>query len=150
MKKTILAMAVILTVGLSSAFANKGEEINQLVAASFSKDFHSATNVQWQSQKDYVKATFNLNDQVLFAYYKESGELLAVIRNILSDNLPISLYTDIRKNYNEYWISDLFEMATEDQTIYYISLENSDETLILKSFDQNQWTVYKKVKKNNI
>ena len=150
MKKTILATAVILMVGLTGAFANKGEEVNQKVAASFSKDFETAKNVQWQRQKDFEKATFSLNNQVLFAYYNENGELLAVIRNILSDNLPISLYADIRKNYNEFWISDLFEMASEDQTTYYISLEKTDETLILKSVDHNQWVVYKKIKKNII
>jgi hypothetical protein len=150
MKKTILATAVILMVGLTGAFANNGEEVNQKVAASFSKDFETAKNVQWQRQKDYEKATFSLNNQVLFAYYNENGELLAVIRNILSDNLPISLYSDIRKNYSEFWISDLFEMASEDQTTYYISLEKSDETLILKSVDHNQWVVYKKIKKNII
>ena len=148
MKKTILATAVILMVGLTGAFANNGEEVNQKVAASFSKDFETAKNVQWQRQKDYEKATFSLNNQVLFAYYNENGELLAVIRNILSENLPISLYSDIRKNYSEFWISDLFEMASEDQTTYYISLEKSDETLILKSVDHNQWVVYKKIKKN--
>jgi hypothetical protein len=150
MKKTILATALILMVGLTGAFANNGEEINQKVAASFSKDFETAKNVQWQRQKDYEKATFSLNNQVLFAYYNENGELLAVIRNILSENLPISLYADIRKNYSEFWISDLFEMASEDQTSYYISLEKSDETLILKSVDLNQWVVYKKIKKNII
>ncbi len=150
MKKTILATALILMVGLTGAFANNGEEINQKVAASFSKDFETAKNVQWQRQKDYEKATFSLNNQVLFAYYNENGELLAVIRNILSENLPISLYADIRKNYSEFWISDLFEMASEDQTSYYISLEKSDETLILKSVDLNQWVVYKKIKRNII
>jgi hypothetical protein len=39
MKKTILALAVMLTTGLTSAFANKGEEINQRAISSFSKDF---------------------------------------------------------------------------------------------------------------
>ena len=58
MKKTILALAVMLTTGLTSAFANKGEEINQRAISSFSKDFLSAKNVSWQQQKDYAKATF--------------------------------------------------------------------------------------------
>ena len=147
MKKIILGMGLVI-MGLTGAFANSGEKISKKVAASFSKDFETAKNVQWQRQKDYEKATFSLNDQVLFAYYNENGELLAVVRNILSDNLPISLSADIRKNYSEFWISDLFEMASEDQTTYYISLENSAETVILKSVDHNQWVVYKKIKKN--
>jgi hypothetical protein len=35
MKKTILAWAVMLTVGLTSAFANKSEDINQNAIAAF-------------------------------------------------------------------------------------------------------------------
>ena len=69
MKKTILALAVMLTTGLTSAFANIGEEINKSAISSFNKDFLSAKNVSWQQQKDYAKATFSLNNHVMYAYY---------------------------------------------------------------------------------
>ena len=148
MKRTILAMAVTLIVGLTSAFANKNEGVNQQAVASFNKDFASAKNVIWQQEKDYVKAIFTMNNQVMFAYYNENGELLGVTRNILSDHLPIQLLADLRKNYSDYWISDLFEIASENQTTYYISIENAGKSVVLKSNDYNEWTVYKKTKKN--
>ncbi|MBS1596627.1 MAG: hypothetical protein JST75_00270 [Bacteroidetes bacterium] len=150
MKKTILALAVMLTTGLTSAFANKGEEVNKSALTSFHRDFLSAKNVSWQQQKDYAKATFSLNDHVMFAYYNDQGELLAVVRNILSDKLPIRLLTEIKNDYSNYWISELFEMATEDQTTYYVTIENGDERIILKSQGLDQWSVYKKEKKNCI
>jgi len=129
MKKTILALAVMLTTGLTSAFANIGEEINKSAISSFNKDFLSAKNVSWQQQKDYAKATFSLNNHVMYAYYNYQGELLAVVRNVLSDQLPIHLLTEIKNNYSGYWISELFEMATEDQTTYYVTIENGNEKL---------------------
>jgi len=150
MKKTILALAVILTTGLTSAFANKGEDVNQRAISSFSKDFLSAKNVSWQQQKDYAKATFSLNNQIMYAYYNQEGELLAVIRNVLSDQLPIQLLTEIKNNYANFWISELFEMATEDQTIYYVTIENGTERIVLKSDDLAQWKIYKKEKKDSI
>ena len=77
MKKTILALAVILTVGLTSAFANKSEDINQGAITSFKSDFVKARNVSWQEGKDFAKVTFTLNDQVMFAYYSnETNELV--------------------------------------------------------------------------
>jgi len=150
MKKTILALAVILTIGLTSAFANKGEEVNQRALSSFNKDFLSAKNVSWQQQKDYAKVTFSLNNHVMFAYYNKEGELLAVMRNVLSDQLPIHLLTGVKNNYANYWISDLFEMATEDQTTYYVTVENGEERIVLQSDGLNQWNVYKKEKKRKI
>jgi hypothetical protein len=83
----------------------------------------------------------------MFAYYNEDGDLMAVVRNILSEQLPINLQTELKKKYNDRWISDLFEMASEGQTSYFVTVENADETITLRSTDFNSWSVYKKVKK---
>ena len=148
MKKFMLALAVILTVGLTSAFAKSNEDINRNAIASFKNDFSQATQVSWQEGKEYVKATFTLNDQVMFAYYsKETNELMAVVRNILSDQLPINLFTSLKKDYGSKWISGLFEMAKPDHTVYFATLENADQRIVLKSNDSNEWTVFKTEKK---
>jgi len=148
MKKTILALAVMLTTGLTSAFANRSEDINQGVISSFKTEFVAATNVSWQQEKEFTKATFTLNDQVLYAYYSnETNELMAVVRNMLSYQLPISLFTSLKKDYSDHWISGLFEVARQDHTSYYVTLESRDETLVLKASGNNEWSVYKRTKK---
>jgi hypothetical protein len=83
----------------------------------------------------------------MFAYYDESGNLIASARNILSEQLPINLMNDLKKGYSNYWISELFEMDKDGQASYYVTLENADETLILKSSSFNGWSTYKKSKK---
>jgi hypothetical protein len=147
MKKIILATGLMLTLGLTGAFAKDRGDINAAVTASFSKDFGTAENVNWERQRDFIKATFSLNNMIMFAYYQPDGELLAVSRNLLSDQLPIYLRGDLKKNYRGYWINDLFELAAQEQTSYYISMENADEILVLKSNGYNGWIVYKKQKK---
>ena len=149
MKKSILATAVMLVTVLSSAFANKSE-INQRALQSFKKDFMTARNVSWEQQREYSKATFSLYNHVMFAYYNQDGELMAVIRNILSEQLPIRLMTEVKNKYKGYWISELFEVATEGQTTYYVTLENSDEKLVLQSNGFDQWSSYKKEKKDYV
>src|SRR3990170_7020955 len=99
MKKSILMWAMMLTMGLTSAFANNEETINQKAASSFKKDFATAQDVKWERSKDFVKATFKMNDQVMFAFYSEAGDLMAISRNIVSSQLPISLLADLKKNY---------------------------------------------------
>src|SRR5882724_1858766 len=108
MKKIILIMSVIMVTVFTQAYADKGKEVNQQASAAFTKDFASAKNANWEQHKNYVKVTFSLNEQVMFAYYSnENGHLLAVARNILSDQLPINLMTSFKKDYKGYWISDL-------------------------------------------
>src|SRR5271154_1803108 len=147
MKKTILATAMMLMAGLTVAFAKDDEGVNNQIASSFHKDFTSATNISWSVQKDFSKATFTMNNQVMFAFYNEDGSLIATARNILSEQLPINLLKSLRKDYGNYWISDLFEMDRDGQTSYYVTVESGDETLILKSSGFGDWSIYKKAKK---
>ncbi|WP_315818777.1 hypothetical protein [Paraflavitalea speifideaquila] len=147
MKKSILTWVLLLTVGLSSTFANKLENVNEQVISSFKKDFASAQDVSWEKSKEISKATFKMNDQVMFAYYAEDGNLLAVMRNIVSSQLPINLMSDLKRNYSGYWISDLFEMASDNSTSYYVTVQNGDQTVVLKSFGSAGWETFKKDKK---
>jgi len=91
MKKVIFTTAIMLTIGLASASANANDNVNDQVTKSFHKDFATAKEVKWQKETNYIKATFTMYGQVMFAYYNESGELIGVVRNILSDKLPIKM-----------------------------------------------------------
>jgi hypothetical protein len=147
MKQVILSIATVLMMGFS-AFAGNNDNVNEQAKQSFQKDFATARNISYEQKTDYVKVTFSINDQVLFAYYGNNGELRAVVRNIVSDQLPISLLTDMKRNYGDYWISDLFEIASNDQTSYYITLESKDKTVVLKSEGTSSWNVFSKTKKD--
>lgn len=148
MKKRILALALLLTVGFTSIYANNEERMNQKAVSSFKNEFAQATDVKWEANKDYSKATFKLNDQVMFAYYSETGSLMAVTRNILSNQLPIGLQSALKKGYKESWISDLFEIDSPEETSYYVTLENADYSTTLKSSGAQGWTIFKKEKKS--
>jgi hypothetical protein len=147
MKSKILIGVFIFITGISSAFANDNEEVDSKIVRSFQKEFAGAQNAHWVTTKDFVKVTFTLNEQVVYAYYGQNGSLLGVTRNILSGQLPINLLTDFKKNYSNYWITDLFEMAVNGENAYYLTLEDSDHKVVLKADGTNAWDVYRKDKK---
>ena len=149
MKKSILSIAILLMMGIS-AFAAKDDEadVNQLAVKSFHREFVNARNIKWEQKVGYVKVEFTLNDQVLYAYYNNEGENTAIVRNIVSDQLPITLLTGLKKDYTGFWISDLFEVAAGDQTNYYVTLENADKKIVLRSTGIEGWDVYSKSRKN--
>ena len=149
MKKIILTWAVILSVGLTSAFATADGGIDKGTIASFKKEFTTASNVSWNTESVYAKATFTINDQVMFAYYsRENNELIALARNLSSRQLPLHLLTSLKKECDGYWISNIFEVAKPDHTSYFATLENSDETIILEAVGATEWHLYKKTKKS--
>lgn len=149
-KKILLSIATMLMMGAAAFAANpNNDDINQQAVRSFKKDFATASNIMWEQKDGYSKATFSLNGQILFAYYDNDGDLTAVVRNITTEQLPINLLTSLKKEYSDCWISDLFEVASGDQTTYYVTLENSDKKTVLKSVGADSWEVYSKEKKAN-
>lgn len=148
MKKNILVLALLLTLGMSSTFANNSKEgVSDQIINSFKKDFASAQDVQWEKTKDFARVTFKMNDQVMYAYYSQTGNLMAVTRNISSGQLPMNLLADVKRSYGTYWISDLFEISMNNETAYYITLQNADQTVILKSSGASGWNVHTKERK---
>jgi len=53
----------------------------------------------------------------------------------------------LKQSYNGYWISDVLEVANEDGTSYYITLETADEKVTLKS-NSDYWTTFQKQRKS--
>ena len=127
------------------AFAS-GDNVTPKVLNAFNNDFRTAKEVEWTVANNYFKATFTFNDQHVFAFYNAEGELLGLTRYIRLASLPISLQSNLKKNYADYWISDLFEVAKDDGTTYYITLENADSKLVLKA-SGNNWSPYQKIRK---
>jgi hypothetical protein len=154
-KKFALMAALFLTVGIGSSFATSTDSGtstsaatgNDVIIAVFHKEFRTADVMQVERKKDYTKVTFQMNGIVMFAYYSADGDLMAVVRNILSTQLPIRLLMQLKQNHPDCWITDLFEVDHDGQTIYYASLENSDLKLTLRSAENSSWETYQKENK---
>ena len=144
MKKIIIMLAI--AISSLTAFASD-ENVSSNVLSSFNKEFAGAKDVQWTTTNSYYKASFVFNDQFVSAFYQLDGELIATSRNISSLDLPISLQTNLKKNYSKYWISDLFEISTNDGTSYYITLDKADSKVVLKSSGNGNWETFRKTTK---
>ncbi|MES1218965.1 MAG: hypothetical protein ABUT20_25890, partial [Bacteroidota bacterium] len=130
----------------SSAFAND-KNVNPKAVNAFNTEFSTAQQVEWTVNPNYFRAAFDMNGQRIFAFYNTDGEFMGLTRNISSAQLPISLQTSLKKNYNNYWVSDLFEIANNDGTTYYITLEDGHKKVVLKSANGSDWGTYKKDRK---
>ncbi len=148
MKTKISSLIVVAMVIFSSSFAGSPDsKPAQPVLNTFNHVFVNAKEVIWEKVNTYYKATFQLSGQYLFAFFTGQGEIMGVARNISPTELPILLKGSLNKDHAGFWISDLFEHATKSETTYYVTLENADHQVILKSVGSHDWTVFKKTNK---
>jgi hypothetical protein len=146
MKKILFTLTILLSLASFSSFANE-ETVTPGVLQSFKSSFKNAQDVNWSVVQNFYKANFVMNGQHVAAFYDASGELVALSRNISSVQLPISLQTGLKQRYQGFWISDLFEVANDSGTSYYVTLENGDTKLVLKS-TENGWATFQKQRKS--
>jgi len=140
-----LFTALLLTLTITSFAANNND--NGGAATSFRKDFKQAELLATDAGKDYTKFTFKLNGAILYAFYNENGELLAITHNIKATELPINLLMQIKRDHANCWITDCFEVDSNGSTSYFITLEDANTSLTLHS-DGSDWTTYSKSAKN--
>ncbi len=145
MKNILFALVLLVS---SPAVNAEERNVNEKVLNAFITEFTTASQVEWTTGSNYYKASFVFNDKHVFAFYNAEGRLLGLTRNITASELPLKLQTELKKNYESYWISDLFEAAREEGTAYYLTLEDADTRLVLKASADNNWTVYEKTKKS--
>ena len=145
MKKIVFVFGLLLAAAVSNAYPS--EKVSPKVLASFKSEFSNATEVQWETGNNYFRASFSMNEQKVFAYYDLEGHLLSIGRYISSFQLPVTLFSNLKNTYTNYWISDLFEISNSEGLHYYVTLETADTKLVLRSSNGGDWSQYNKSKK---
>lgn len=145
MKPILIALAL-LAGTFTKSFAHDGT-IEPAVLKSFQSTFANATEVDWSLSQDLYKAVFYLNGQAITAYYKEDGTMQALVRHIAAANLPMMLQTSIKNEHKDKWVSDVLEVTADAGVQYYVTLENADAKVILKS-SSAVWSTFQRMRKD--
>ena len=148
MKFLLATFITVFSLVSTSLHATDNTKVSAAVLASFKSSFKNASEVKWVSTQNFYKAEFALNGQYATAYYDASANLIAVTRNISSFQLPITLQSKLKNSYEAYWISELFELSDDNGTSYYVTVEDGDSKITLKSSGTNDWAIYKKQRKS--
>lgn len=145
MKKIVFVLGLLVTVGVCSAYPS--ERVSRKVLASFKTEFANAKDVEWETGNNYFRASFTMNEQRIFAFFNANGKMLSIARYISSVQLPVNLFVDIKNDYSNYWISDLFEVSNSEGLHYYVTLETAESKLVMRSDNGGSWSTYNKSEK---
>ena len=143
MKKKIITLAVAFVLIANTMFAGAVKSmVPESVSYAFNQGFAHAKLIHWDSFGTYFKATFMQKGETMYAFYSDDAEFMGVAKNILSDNLPVTLLSEIKTKFQGYWIIDLANYEVAGKNGFLITIENADEKLVLKSMDSQHWQVY--------
>lgn len=151
MKKSIIAITAALLLISTTTWAGKGKKARKPkpdpVQTTFQDEFKGAEAVKWTDEADYTFASFVLNNTHVIAYFDYSGELLGTARNILFDQLPLSVVTEVNKHFPTAITYDIIEFTNGSGTFYKMIAETPTHSYKLNVLANGDLSVESKTKK---
>lgn len=144
MKLLLISFTLFLVTTTTTSFAGD-KNIPGTVSTSFAKHFIGAKNASWSHVGILYEVQFEQDQQVYYGFYNEEGDLVVLSRHISPDKLETKLQSNLKKYFDEgYWVTDLFEIKSENGISYFLIINNADRQLELKSTDNGKWNVFSK------
>lgn len=146
MKKTFVTLFALLVIGITVTFAGSGTPVDPKIVSAFQKEFSFAKNVNWQEEGTLSRVSFVINDQGIIAWYNSSAELVTTARNILYNQLPISVMRALDKEYEGADFFGITEINRNDETYYQLKVEKRGKKFLLKANPSGTIVVLKRIK----
>ena len=141
MKRIIITLSVLFTLAVTTAFASE-VKVSSAVMQAFKSRFADAENVSWSQASGFTIAEFTLEDTKQFAYFNEAGELTVVAQPLTLKQLSKAQQTNLRKNYADYRIVDIYQLEDSEEIKFYAVVENESRKIILNT-TSSKWNVVK-------
>lgn len=132
----------------SRATSVTAEKLTNAVNKAFTQKFGKAQNVNWKKFESLYFAKFELNKKEFNAAYSEEGEMIAISRNVLIDQLPLAVTESLNEYYQEYKLpGNVTEIVMQGDTNYYLMVEGKTRYLQLKCSPDGNISIDKRIKK---
>lgn len=129
------------------AKATPPEGIPPHAVKAFETTFTNAQHVSWAVENDLYRTNFLAGDRFASAYFDETGSLVVVTRNITQHEIPFVLQSKLSNDYGKYEIKEIVEASDQWGIHYYLTMENDQHKVILKSASGTYWNKISKTKK---
>ena len=146
MKKTFVTLLTLLTIGITVMIADPVTPVDPKILSAFQKEFSFAKSVSWQEDGSLTRVNFVMNDQGITAWYNANAELVTTARNILYNQLPISVMRSLDKQYEGAGIFGITEINRNDETYYQLKVEKRGKKYLLKASPSGNIVVLKRIK----
>lgn len=141
----LLAVAMLTRVMASTVPAN----VETAVLTSLKQHFPGAQFAQVKEVQGEGLYTVRMvyQDESMLAYSKANGEIVALVRALSRERLPMLVNERLRSQFNQYQIRQSEELTMGGETSYMFLLENDKQRITLRVYSNGDARVLKKIKK---
>ena len=123
-------------------------DLTRQVSTAFKEKYANAQNVTWSQAQNFYFARFDLGTGTLSVAFTETGEFVAISRQLTFSQLPLAAAEAIHQSYQGYVLpSTLSEIVLQGETNYYLTVEGKSAYLKIKCSPDGDITVEKKIRK---
>ena len=146
MKKTFSTLFAFLIISSTTLMASERADVDPKILSAFQKEFSFAKNAKWEVKGNLTQVNFLINDQGVMAWYNSDAELVTTARNILYNQLPISVIRTLEKEYAGADLFGITEINRNNETYYQIRADEKNKKYLLKASSSGNISVLKKIK----
>jgi len=146
MKKTFLTLFAFWIISITAMMASERADVDPKILSAFQKEFSFATNAKWGVKGNLIQVNFLLNDQGVTAWYNSDAELVTTARNILYNQLPISVTRALEKEYADADFFGITEVSRNNETYYQLRADKKNKKFLLKASPSGNISVLKKIR----
>ena len=146
MKKTFLSLLAFLIIGITAVMASERADVDPKILSAFQKEFSFAKNAKWELKGNLTQVNFLLNDLGVTAWYNSDAVLVTTARNILYNQLPISVIRTLEKEYAGADFIGITEVSRNNETYYQVRADEKNKKFLLKASPSGNIIVLKKIK----
>jgi hypothetical protein len=132
MKRIIITLTLVFTLAATYSFASD-VKVSSTIMQSFKARFADAENVSWSVTNGFYVAEFTSEDKKQYAYFNPAGELTVVAEPLTVNQLTKKQQSNLRKNYGDYSVIDVYKLTDNDDVKYFAVVENASKKIILKT-----------------
>ena len=127
----------------TTAYAAVSVEVNNKVQKSFAQYFKSAAGQTWSMRGKNFHTNFYVNGVLNRALFDKSGHLIYVVAYGTEKDMPADIRKIVRSEYYDYSIILAAEVQQDKRGIWVITMENSNEQIIVRVEDNDMEQVQK-------
>ena len=148
MKQLSIAAVLFLSISFSSFAGNPVEKMPVFKGAeNFMHTFPQAIEIVCNNKGEFTEVSFTWQGLKLVAFYDREGNPVATSRQISTDNLPLTVQLNLKKEYAGFIPTEAIEFDDIDNSLsYYVTVVSIKTTYLLHVSADGSISVFKKMK----
>jgi len=118
-------------------------QVPSVVLNAVTSAYPSATNIDWEKQKDIYEAEFDIDTKDYTVLLSSTGNVLKTKYDVAETELPAAIKNLISSNYKNYILDDVDVVEQNGRKYYQVELDGklTDKKLVLDEAGKEQGSV---------